>query len=56
MIVSGYGEFSYAQQAIKYKCTDYILKPVQKEQLSELLERVNQLYNKERMRDLRKKK
>ena len=46
VIVSGYGEFSYAQQAIKYKCTDYILKPVQKEQLSELLERVNQLYNK----------
>ena len=46
VIVSGYGEFDYAQQAIKYKCTDYILKPVQKEQLSELLERVNQLYNK----------
>ena len=46
VIVSGYGDFSYAQQAIKYKCTDYILKPVQKEQLSELLERVNQLYNK----------
>lgn len=45
VIVSGYGDFSYAQQAIKYECTDYILKPVQREQLLELLERVQRLYS-----------
>ncbi len=33
VILSGYADFSYAQKAIKYKCTDYILKPIEKEQL-----------------------
>ena len=36
VILSGFAEFSYAQEAIRYKCTDYILKPIEKEQLSEL--------------------
>ena len=31
VILSGYAEFSYAQEAMRYKCTDYILKPVEKE-------------------------
>ena len=33
IILSGYNEFSYAQQAMHYSCLDYILKPVQKEGL-----------------------
>ncbi len=40
VILSGYADFSYAQKAIKYKCTDYILKPIEKEQLLETLKKV----------------
>ncbi len=43
VIISGYAEFSYAQEAIRYKCTDYILKPVEKEQLLEMLHKVRGL-------------
>lgn len=37
VILSGYGEFSYAQQAIRYSCMDYVLKPVEKEILTEVI-------------------
>lgn len=43
VLLSGYGEFSYAKEAINYQCTDYILKPLQKSQLLALLERVRLL-------------
>ncbi len=33
IILSGYNDFKYAQKAIRYSCMDYILKPIQKEQL-----------------------
>ena len=33
VILSGYAEFGYAQEALRYECTDYILKPVEKDQL-----------------------
>lgn len=36
-ILSGYNDFSYAQKAIRFSCMDYILKPVQKESLLDLL-------------------
>ncbi|WP_310601678.1 response regulator transcription factor [Anaerosporobacter sp.] len=42
VILSGYAEFSYAQEAIRYECTDYILKPVEREGLLMLLRNVNQ--------------
>lgn len=41
VILSGYNDFKYAQKAIHYSCMDYILKPVQREILMELLERVS---------------
>ncbi len=47
VILSGYAEFGYAQEALRYDCTDYILKPVEKEQLLEILGRVSKL-NKEK--------
>lgn len=33
IILSGYNDFKYAQKAIQCSCMDYILKPIQKEQL-----------------------
>lgn len=40
MILSGYADFSYAQQAMQNDCTDYILKPVDKEMLLKVLNKV----------------
>lgn len=39
-ILSGYNDFKYAQAAIRYDAMEYILKPVQKEQLLENIRRV----------------
>ena len=41
VILSGYAEFSYAQEAMRYDCTDYILKPVEKDVLVSLLRKVS---------------
>ena len=40
VLLSGYSDFAYAQQALRSKCTDYILKPTQKIEVLEILERV----------------
>lgn len=37
IIFSGYSDFEYAKQAIQYKVSEYILKPVTKQELSEVL-------------------
>ena len=39
IVLSGYNEFTYAQQAIRYSCMDYLLKPVQQDALLELVRR-----------------
>ncbi|AIQ17540.1 hypothetical protein H70357_13370 [Paenibacillus sp. FSL H7-0357] len=39
VVISGYGEFDYAQRALKYGAIDYILKPIDEEQLIEALQR-----------------
>ena len=52
IILSGYNEFEYARKAIRYACMDYLLKPIGKEQLTELLNKVSQseaLKNRERL-------
>ena len=43
IFLSGYGDFSYAQKAIKYHVLDYIIKPVEKDKLLELLRKVAHL-------------
>lgn len=40
LIFSGFDDFEYAQQAIKLNVTEYILKPVNVEELTEILDRV----------------
>ena len=42
LIFSGYDDFEYAQQAIKLNVTEYILKPVNVEELTEILNRVRE--------------
>lgn len=44
VILSGYSDFSYTKQAIRYDCMDYILKPVQQEELLEVLQKVASLH------------
>lgn len=39
IILSGYGEFEYAKQAIKYNVFDYLLKPIEEQTLEETLAR-----------------
>ncbi|MBM6947268.1 response regulator transcription factor [Mordavella massiliensis] len=41
IILSGYAEFSYAQTAISYGVTDYLLKPVTVSDVKRLLEKLN---------------
>lgn len=40
IILSGYGDFAYAQQAIRYECYDYILKPVIRTELIKILHKL----------------
>lgn len=56
VIVSGYSDFQYAQNAIQYRCMDYILKPVQKSQLLALLERISASYETRKQEKLEREK
>lgn len=40
VILSGYSDFEYARQALRFDCMDYLLKPVMTDQLTELLRKV----------------
>lgn len=42
LIFSGFNDFEYAQQAIKLNVTEYILKPVNVEELTQILNRVRE--------------
>lgn len=47
VIISGYAEFSYAKKAIQMHAFDYLLKPIEQEQLDELLGRLDVLFRRE---------
>ncbi|MGG0936440.1 response regulator [Brevibacillus centrosporus] len=40
VIISGYGDFQYAQKALKHKVTDYLLKPIDRIELVGSLEKI----------------
>ncbi len=49
VIISGYSDFEYARTAIKYNVADYLLKPVIEEELDNVLRRVVQGLDSERL-------
>ncbi|MCR5234066.1 MAG: response regulator [Lachnospiraceae bacterium] len=42
VILSGYNDFEYARQAIRYSCMDYLLKPIDSDRLIEILDQVTE--------------
>ena len=48
IILSGYGEFSYAKEALNIGVTDYLLKPVDAVTLMETLDKVGEIIYRER--------
>lgn len=45
VIVSGYDDFAYAKQAIQFRVEDYILKPIDEEELTRVLNKLSQSLN-----------
>lgn len=53
IMISAYSEFSYAQEAIKYGASDYLLKPIKAKELKEALHRAKeQLENENRQPEM----
>lgn len=43
IFLTGYKDFSYAQQALRYDCKDYVLKPVEKNDILRILRNISKL-------------
>lgn len=51
VFLSGFYDFQYAKTAIRYGCSDYILKPIQKEELLSTLRKILEEHRKEAGRE-----
>lgn len=56
IILSGYPDFSYAQQAFRYKVSDYILKPVNEQELASTLKRIAVTLNQQQLLSMTREK
>lgn len=49
VIISGFSEFEYARQALKMNVIDYLLKPVKKKELENVLSKIKMIIESERL-------
>jgi len=45
IILTGFKDFSYIQTALRFECMDYLLKPVEKQELTKVIRKINQVAN-----------
>ena len=55
VILSGYADFEYARRAMQNECTEYLLKPIDREMLLKLLEKVYTMRSQDRELDKKRK-
>ncbi len=56
VIFSGYSDFSFAQEAIRYGVTEYILKPVDPDDFHSVIKKVEQKINTQKQKEIREQK
>ena len=56
VILSGYADFEYARRAMQNECTEYLLKPIDREMLLKLLEKVYTMRSQDRELDKKAKR
>ncbi|RCW49594.1 response regulator [Paenibacillus prosopidis] len=56
IILSGYPDFSYAQQAFRYDVSDYILKPVDEQELTATLKKIANMLNQKQLLSITREK
>lgn len=56
IIVSGYNDFSYAQKAVRYNVFDFVLKPVDQDELEEILIKLGEKLKVTKVEKIQKKK
>lgn len=54
IIISGYKEFSYAQEAMSYNVSNYLTKPISTAELIRALEKIQQMFDREQTRNAEK--
>ncbi|MCR5215210.1 MAG: response regulator [Eubacterium sp.] len=52
VILSGFNDFEYAKEAIHYGCLDYLLKPVKKVELVQILRKINEMSAASKKKDM----